>query len=196
MGPRSVTNLILLQGAAFLAAGLGIWWATGRNIVDFVSWEARDRFVAAVLTAGLISAGAAIAFLFPRLVPWAARKQLDLFEGGRFSPVQILLLSAAAGVGEEALFRGGLQTLAGDHLPAAAAILLCSALFAVVHSKSPGILALIFLIGAVFGIAYEVTGSLLGVMLAHAAYDVCAIAAVQRELARQGVFDDRADAAN
>lgn len=108
--------------------------------------------------------------------------------GRGYSRLQILLLAAAAGIGEEALFRGGLQTFASDHLPAAAAILLSAALFAALHPISVGIVAMVFAIGLLFGIIYEVTGSLLGVMLAHAAYDVWALAIVQRELARRGML--------
>lgn len=186
--PRFVTGVILAQGLLFLAAGAAIWVWTGRDLSDFVRWRTSDLLAALLVGGGLMAFAAVLTRAFPRFLPWSAEKQKELFVGRGYSRLQILLLAAAAGIGEEALFRGGLQTFASDHLPAAAAILLSAALFAALHPISVGIVAMVFAIGLLFGIIYEVTGSLLGVMLAHAAYDVWALAIVQRELARRGML--------
>jgi len=187
--PRNVAMLILLQGAVFSGLGLAIWYGSGREPMAFVEWEADDFSVAALTGGALIGSMLAIARAFPGFVGWAAGQQRFLFaHGRRYRPLHILLLSIAAGVGEEALFRGGLQTIAADHLPAWAAILVVSLLFTGVHLGSRGLSAFIFAYSAIFGIVYHSTGSLMGVMLAHTAFDIWAIAVIQREL-RQGVVE-------
>ena len=189
--PRNVAMLILLQGAVFFGIGLAIWYGSGRDPTAFLSWQAGDLAVAALTGGALIGSMLAIARAFPGFVAWAAGQQRFLFaHGRRYRPLHILLLSIAAGVGEEALFRGGLQTFAADHVPAWAAILAVSLLFTAVHLGSRGVAAFIFAYSAAFGLVYHATGSLLGVMLAHTAFDIWAIALIQRELVRQGVVED------
>ena len=98
-----------------------------------------------------------------------------------------MIVSLGAGIGEEALFRGGVQTLAGEYMPAPLAVLVASALFAFVHMAKPPIAAIIFSIGVLFGTIYWQTGSLLMVMIGHALYDVFAIWYLQKEMHRLGV---------
>ncbi|MDQ4086425.1 MAG: CPBP family intramembrane metalloprotease [Pseudomonadota bacterium] len=187
--PRNVTLLVLLQGAVFFGIGIAVWYASGRAPSDFLRWEAKDLIVGAALGAALVGSMQAIASAFPRFVPWAAEQQRRLFPGGRrYRPADILLISAAAGIGEEALFRGGLQTFMADHLPPSIAICMASLLFVLMHLGSPGVSAFIFVYSLAFGLAYHQTGSLVGVMLAHAAFDIWALALVQRELSRRGML--------
>lgn len=189
--PRNVAFLVLLQGAAFFGIGLAIWYGSGREPAAFLRWEAIDFLVAVLLGGALIGSMQAVVRAFPRFLGWAAEQQRRLFPNGRrFRPAHILLISAAAGVGEEAMFRGGLQTFLGDHLPAWAAILFASLLFVAVHLGSRGVAAFIFAYSMAFGITYHFTGSLVGVMLAHATFDIWAIVVVQRELVRRGLLKD------
>ena len=188
--PRNIVLFVLVQGIAFSGAGLAIWYATGRDPALFLRWHAADLLVALLLAGALVGSMHAVARAFPRFVGWAADKQRHFFPSGRrYRPTQIVLISAAAGIGEEALFRGGLQTLLGDHLPAWAAILVASLLFVVAHLGSLGTLAFVFAYSLMFGLVYHQTGSLAAVMLAHAAFDVWAIMVVQRDLIRRGVLD-------
>jgi hypothetical protein len=188
--PRSIAMLVLAQGAVFAGIGLAIWYGSGRDPWAFVRWEADDVVVAALTGGALVGSMLAIAAAFPRFVEWAAGQQRFLFaHGRRYRPAHILLLSIGAGVGEEALFRGGLQTFAADHLPAWAAILVVSLLFTAVHLGSRGVSAFIFVYSLAFGIVYHFTGSLVGVMLAHMLFDIWAIAVIQRELVRQGIVE-------
>ncbi|WP_114952645.1 CPBP family intramembrane glutamic endopeptidase [Sphingosinicella terrae] len=186
--PRNIALLVLAQGIVFAGIGLLIWHFSGRDLDGFIRWRASDLVVALAMGGAMIGAMQGISRAFPRFMAWAADRQRMLFSHGRrYRPTHILILAFAAGVGEEALFRGGLQTLAGDHLPVWAAILVVSLLFTFIHLASVGIAAFIFVISLAFGLVYHLTGSLVGVMLAHALFDVWAIAALQGELVRQGV---------
>ncbi len=88
--------------------------------------------------------------------------------------LQILLVSALAGLAEELLFRGVLQPLIG--LPAA------SILFGMVHVGGRGFLGYgiwAACIGAFFGWLVDITGGLTAPVVAHAVYDALALAYVR-----------------
>ena len=188
--PRNIALLVIAQGAVGFGLGLAIWVASGRAPSAFFAWRPGDLVVAAATAAILIGAMGAVVLAFPRFLAWAAdRQRLYFAHGRRYRPAHILLISLSAGIGEEALFRGGLQTLAADHLPAWAAILLVSLLFAALHIRSRGVFAFVLAYSLLFGAVYHATASLVGVMLAHAAFDVWALALVQRELVRQGAVN-------
>lgn len=187
--PRNIVIVVLAQGMAFFGIGLAIWYGSERAPAAFLRWEALDLLVGALLAGALVGSMLAIALVFPRFLQWAAEEQQHLFPSGRpYRPVHVILVSLAAGVGEEALFRGGMQTLLGDYLPAWITIAAASLLFVVVHLGSLGASALIFIYSLAFGAAYHLTGSLLGVMLAHALFDIWALVTVQRELLRRGIL--------
>lgn len=101
------------------------------------------------------------------------------------SPRQIVLVSLAAGVGEELFFRGWLQALIG-WLPAAVA-------FGLAHVAGARMLAFGVWatgMGLVLGALALATGGLLASMTAHACYDVLAfhyLGAEARRRAGQGV---------
>ena len=186
--PGNIVGLILLQGLVGLGAGLAIWWGSGRSLETFVGLHPVDLAVAASVTAALIGSMWLVMLAFPGFLAWSAAQQKILFASGKpYSTGQILLISLAAGVGEEALFRGGLQTFLTDHIPAWSAILLVSLAFALVHLAGPILLAFIFGYSLLFGLAFHYSQSLSGVMAAHALFDVWALTLVQRELMRQGL---------
>lgn len=89
-----------------------------------------------------------------------------------FSWPQAIILSVAAGVCEELLFRGALQPLIG--------IWFSSALFAVVHAYGKLYLFISFLASLGLGYIYIITGSLVAPIIAHAIYDFLIILAIKR----------------
>ena len=190
--PGRGTLLVLLtaQTLFFAIIGLALWVLSGRPARSFVTFGS-DEFVAGgLLAAVLVVLAAATFYGLPKLAEYLVRAQADNFaflEKPLPFPA-VIWVSLGAGIGEEALFRGGVQTLAGDHIAAPLAIAFAAALFAVVHFAKPTVAAIIFAIGAVFGCVYWITGSLLAVMLAHALYDVFALWYVQKEMHRLRVF--------
>lgn len=193
--PRNIALLVLAQGAVGVGLGLAIWSASGRAPAAFFAWRAGDLVVGAATAAILIGWMGTLVLTFPRFLAWAADQQRLYFaHGRRYRPAHIFTISLSAGIGEEALFRGGLQTLAADHMPGWAAILLVSLLFAALHIRSRGVFGFVLAYSLLFGAVYHATASLAGVMLAHAAFDVWALALVQRELVRQGMVKEHAPA--
>ncbi|MEM8771101.1 MAG: CPBP family intramembrane glutamic endopeptidase [Pseudomonadota bacterium] len=92
-----------------------------------------------------------------------------------FSPLFIITASVAAGIFEEMLFRGFLQTTLALYMPLAAAILLSNIVFGLLHWNSAFTAALTGLVGVYLGVIFAVTGNLLTVMIAHGLYDILAM---------------------
>lgn len=87
----------------------------------------------------------------------------------------ILLVSLAAGVGEELLFRGFLQGWLTESFGLAAGVLLASLAFALAHSLSWAYAIFAFLAGLFFAYLFFASGSLVAVILTHGIYDYFAI---------------------
>ena len=81
--------------------------------------------------------------------------------------VDIVLLSAAAGIGEELFFRGMLQSYIG--------VIAAAVVFGLLHALTPAYFVLATVIGIYFGLIYESTNNLLIPMVGHAAYDIFAL---------------------
>ena len=199
---RQITHnqaLAVISGQAvfFTMLGLALWYLSGRDMSAYLqpSWDG--------VVKGMLLGGAAIvvawgSFLaFPRFSEKLIRMQGSVYHflNPPFSFPAIVWISICAGIGEEALFRGGLQTVLGDLLGPVIAILLSSFVFTVIHGTKPLISLILFGISLIFGAIYWYSGNLLLVMIAHALYDVFALTYLQRELHRLKVFgagDDKA----
>ena len=146
MPVRSLLLLISGQMAVFFAVGLGLWLWSGRAADAFVGFGG-DEFAIGLGLAGLLILLAAFVFYgLPRLSEYLVRAQADnlAFLVEKPLPIwAIVIVSLGAGIGEEALFRGGVQTLAADYVDAPLAILFASSLFAVVHFAKPLVAAII-----------------------------------------------------
>jgi uncharacterized protein len=164
---------VALAGASL--AGVGIRWDAARP--------------ALAVGAGLAVAGALAAvnlhLLHRPAGPWLrVRAAVDEVLVPTFSilgPWQIVVISVAAGIGEELCFRGWLQPVFG--LPAA------SVAFGLAHVAGARMLAFgawAAGMGAVLGGLALATGGLLAPMTAHACYDVLAFHYLGAEARRQG----------
>ena len=191
--PRPKLFALLFGQFVFLVMmGLAAWHFSGRPVSDFVDIDAQGFAIGALLAAGMIAIGIAVFLPFPKLSDRLILMQGETyyFMKDKLSFPAIIMLSIFAGVGEEALFRGGLQTWLGDFLGPVLAIGISAAVFALVHMAKPIIALLIFAIGMLFGAVYHFTGSLFAVMVGHALYDVFAIYYVQKRLHELDFFAD------
>lgn len=100
-------------------------------------------------------------------------------------PGAIYAMTVGAGFGEETIFRGylfeRLGRLWGDSSPARlATVLLTSAYFGAVHYAVQGMTGAgqAAIVGLVFGTIYARTGRLVPLMVAHAAFDLTALALI------------------
>ncbi|MEM1303253.1 MAG: CPBP family intramembrane glutamic endopeptidase [Planctomycetota bacterium] len=96
----------------------------------------------------------------------------------------LIAVSAAAGIGEELLFRGALQPLLVNWLGPPAGVLLASLLFGLAHPISRLYVALAAGLGLYLGCLALFTGELVSAMVAHSLYDFVALCWIPRELMR------------
>ena len=108
-----------------------------------------------------------------RLVRAVEERAAPLFLGS--SAAAIGLVAALAGIGEEALFRGIIQTGLLAHLPAWAAVSVTAAAFGAAHAMTLAYAMLAALVGGYLGWLHLASGNLLVPILAHALYDFVAL---------------------
>ena len=186
--------LLGFQAIGMIAIGGLLWDWSGRDTERFVTVSPAEVLQGFAL-GGALTAIALVLFRgFPRLSEKLVRMQADTyaFLGPNLGWPAIVFISLCAGVGEEALFRGGLQTFLDDEIGVPLAILISSAVFALIHLGKPVITALLLVVGAIFGTIYWLTGSLLTVMIGHTLYDIWALRYLHREFVRLGLVGDEA----
>jgi membrane protease YdiL (CAAX protease family) len=108
-----------------------------------------------------------------RLVRTVEERAGPLFAGE--TAVTIALVAGLAGLGEEALFRGVVQTALLAHLPAWAAVAMTAAAFGLAHALTVTYAVLAGLVGGYLGWLHVASGNLLVPVLAHALYDFVAL---------------------
>ncbi|MEN0035576.1 MAG: CPBP family intramembrane glutamic endopeptidase [Cellvibrio sp.] len=110
----------------------------------------------------------------------AEQLTIDVKKMGRhfigYSWGKLVIISILAGVGEELLFRVGLQAWFATHVNIYLAILIPALIFGLLHFISFVYFVVATLMGIVFGVAYHFSDSLVLVMLWHGAYDLIALA--------------------
>lgn len=165
-----------------LALLLAHWWGIDLIGQLDIGWAALASALAlalppVALLAALVRSHRAWAVGLVRTVDQVAEHLLQ-----RTSPTGLLALAVAAGTGEEALFRGVLQTAVGERLGPIAAVGLVGALFGAVHSISLGYALVATLMGLYLGAAFALTGNLFIPLIVHAAYDFAALLTSRRRI--------------
>ncbi|MXO73836.1 CPBP family intramembrane metalloprotease [Altererythrobacter aerius] len=186
--PGKVALALAAQALLLIGAGVALWVLSGRDVADFVDFGWRPVLQGLVFGGVLIAVLASVFRLFPDFLEHTARQQARMAQifPARTGMRNYVWLALCAGIGEEAVFRGGLQTLLTDWMHPALAVVLAAAGFAAIHLARPLITAIILVAGIIFGAVYWATGSLVTVMVAHALYDVWALRTLHRELIRLG----------
>ena len=101
----------------------------------------------------------------------------ELFAGCRW--FELALVSIAAGIGEEVLFRGALQPLAIQWSTPWIGIIAVALLFGLAHAITPAYFIAATIIGAYFGWLAWAYQDLLAPIVAHAVYDLFALLFIQ-----------------
>lgn len=188
LNPARMTRLALLFEAGLGAAALVIGWLVGQWPLVNVGPSGpplADQVAAAGW--GLVATGPLLVALvlidrFPvgplrQLRNLTASVIVRMFGGATI--LQLAMVSIAAALGEEVLFRGlvqaGLeQRLTGPYGPGMA-LAFASVLFGVCHWLNTTYAILAVLAGAYFGWLLQATGSLWAPVVAHASYDFVAL---------------------
>lgn len=111
---------------------------------------------------------------FRRLVSEVDEHLLPLFR--TCSLPELALIAAAAGAGEEALFRGVIQLGVGNVAGIWVGVAVASVAFGLAHLLTPTYVILAGLIGLYLGALAVVTGGVWAPMVTHAGYDFVALA--------------------
>ena len=171
-----------LQGAVLLLA-LGAGPLLGAPPLHGLRLSLADA--AAGLAAALPPAAAVILAVRGE-VPWARRLAdtvEDLLKPLLLnSPARLALVAALAGLGEEALFRGVLQSAVGAAAGPGAGLVAASLLFGAAHFLSRAYALLATLFGLFLGGLYLWSGNLLVPAAAHAAYDFALLLYLRRRV--------------
>jgi membrane protease YdiL (CAAX protease family) len=93
----------------------------------------------------------------------------------RSSPRDLVAIALLAGLGEELIFRGFIQTGLADLVGTGPALLVTSILFGLLHWVTRAYAALAALFGVYLGGLFLLTGNLLAPIVTHALYDVIAL---------------------
>ena len=94
---------------------------------------------------------------------------------GKWSILQLLVISVIAGISEEAFFRGAIQGSLADRVNVILAVVLASALFGAFHLITWTYAIIAAFIGAYLGLLWIWTGDLMTPMITHAVYDFVAL---------------------
>jgi membrane protease YdiL (CAAX protease family) len=118
---------------------------------------------------------------------WPAAQQLrqqvrqlvdELFHQATLA--QLALVAVLAGVGEELLFRGVIQSLAAQWTTPLAGLLIAGLIFGLCHALSRLYFVLATLVGLYFGWLFWYFDDVAAVMIAHALYDFIALVNLSR----------------
>ncbi len=172
----------ILTTAVFFEGGLLVLaWGLGRLLGAPVGEQ--TTFTPSAFVLGVVATVPLVAGLYWTLhTPWEVLARLrgaiedtvvPLFAG---CPVWgIALISILAGVGEEALFRGVLQTYLAGHVGVVPALLVTSSLFGLLHPVTAAYAVMAGLIGLYLGVLAIWHDNLLVPMVVHALYDFVAL---------------------
>lgn len=178
------------EGGILLLALL-VAWSLGVSLVEQVGFGGRDVWASLAGTCPLllvlIWATRSRWRVLRRLLREIEEQVLPMFTGS--SIFELAAISLVAGVAEETLFRGVLQTALGASLHPVVALVLVSTLFGLAHFITPSYAVLASLIGFYLGCLLMFFGNLLVPILVHAIYDFAALVYLLgpgRELRPQG----------
>jgi membrane protease YdiL (CAAX protease family) len=151
------TKLLLVALMLWLYCG-EVHYFERRNVTELAPQGAARR-----AAAGIVLGGALFSAVYAALAVGGYVQQAK-FAGFTGLPVQ-LASSVAAAVGEELVFRGAIFRITDEWLGTAAALLISSVLFGLLHAANPGAtlvstVAIALEAGALLGVAYSASRSL------------------------------------
>ncbi|TWT29450.1 CPBP family intramembrane glutamic endopeptidase [Blastopirellula retiformator] len=181
---RFVSSVVKLEGALLVLA-IFLGWLFGVSPWQSASWNAADPAAAAqAFGIGIVATLPMIGFFFllrfnKSVASVELQRLMETQVIPQFSRATIVELGAvafAAGLCEEALFRGFLQSGFTEIIPdpfggAATAILIVSVLFGLAHFLSLEYAAAATTMGCYFGLLFYWTGDLITPITTHFLYD-------------------------
>jgi membrane protease YdiL (CAAX protease family) len=173
---------VILIFAVFFEGGLApfsifLGWLFGYPPLAHFEWNVRDALLGVGAAMPLVLVFLAIMRWpigpFRRFQKFCDDEVIPLFAKSYWS--EIALVSIAAGVGEEMLFRGFLQASLCAWLGTPWGLAISSLVFGLLHPLSIIYVVIAGCIGLYLGTTWIVNGNLLTVMVTHAVYDFAAL---------------------
>lgn len=162
-------------GLIFVAVAAG--WIVGHPPLAYFAYDARGTMWGVAGTLPMLGLLAVTNYVpagpFRRLRRFLDAQVLPIFAG--WSVWGLATVSLLAGVGEEMLFRGVIQTALGDWINPAAGLAIGAVVFGLLHAMTPAYAVVATLTGAYLGWLYLWSGNLLAPMIAHGLYDFVAL---------------------
>lgn len=179
-------NLVVVPLSAVLVLAWAKLSETPPRDIGYVWPRSWPRTIAVGVLLGAVFKLVMKAVVMPLLGADPVNRAYHYLAGNRAAiPFMLYAVIVGAGFGEETVFRGWmferLHALLGRGRAATVAIVLVtSVLFAAVHYSTQGVAGVeqAFVTGLVFGSIYAVTGELPMLMIAHATFDLVALALI------------------
>ena len=190
--PGHMVVAAILFEASLAPLALFLGWLLGHPPLLGLKWSFRDVVV------GVLAALPMYA-LFQLLIRWpiGPLERIKRFFADELTPLfgsrpasDLALISIAAGVGEEMLFRGVIQASLTAWLGTWEGLAAASLLFGLLHPISATYVLVAGLLGAYLGAVWLWSGNLLVVMIAHALYDYLALRALFRDASLDPLAND------
>lgn len=110
--------------------------------------------------------------------------QIEFFSkiGFEFTPPRIVAMAIGAGVCEELLFRGVVQTWLAEFSPIVVAIIASNIIFGLLHMRTALYAIIAGGVGVYFGVLHALTDNLIAPMVAHGLYDAVALEYTRRAI--------------
>jgi membrane protease YdiL (CAAX protease family) len=167
---------ILVEGGLIFLSWI-VGWLLNQSPLLMFQWTWQDVLLGVGLTLPM-----AVIFFGCYLFPVGPLGQIKRFVQEVFAPlmapctlVDLLGISILAGLGEEMLFRGVLQSKFILWAGVGWGVAIASVLFGLLHAVTPAYTVLATLMGAYLGVVFWWTNNLLVVVLMHALYDFLAL---------------------
>ncbi|QGJ72092.1 CPBP family intramembrane metalloprotease [Planctomycetales bacterium 10988] len=162
----------ILEGGLLLAGGIGCW------LMDIPLLEEMSLSGGAVLWSLVATLPMLSVLVITEVIPWKGFEEINNLLEHKLLPIfrklnwfDLLLVSLAAGIGEEVFFRGFLQALLAEWVPSWAAIAIASLCFGLAHPITKWYFVIVTIIGVYLGILFWRTENLVIPILVHAVYD-------------------------
>jgi len=181
LGPEAFPLLVLFE-AGLAPAALVLGWVLGQHPLATFAWDTRAALAGLAATVPMV-----LLLLLSLRWPVGPLRRIRDFFDRELAPAletrswpDLALVSVAAGVGEEMLFRGVIQAALSLPLGRGAGLAVSAAVFGLLHPASVAYVIVAGLLGAYLGAVWLVTGNLLSAIVAHAAYDFIALVLLLR----------------
>ena len=185
-GISNIVRMALIVEGGILCLAITLGWFLGYPPYDQVQFRWLDFILAVLATSpSLLALHLSIRSRWKsltRLFREIEKQILPLFDS--LSILEFAAISILAGIAEESLFRGVLQTALADWLGGLIGLIVASLLFGLAHFITPTYALFAFLFGLYLGWMQIVSENLLAPILVHVLYDFMALIYLVRRYRR------------